>query len=211
MNAFPKQTESLVTETERQNLEELIAETMPPTPLRPWTERGYDARRFAFIGMLLGGIAGCTSLLLNVIGSLFWTETSGEPQHPLHLIQVYLTFPLGASALELGSGALLGLGCLMYLVTGMVYGMLFELALSHFLPHAGAWMRLIVCGVIALSIWSINYYAILVWLQPTLFGGRWIVDLIPAWVGAVTHLAFGCTMALLFPLGEKHSSIRRSL
>ena len=33
------------------------------------------------------------------------------------------------------------------------------------------------------------------------FGGRWIVDLIPWWVAALTHLVFGWTMLLVQPLG----------
>ena len=47
----------------------------------------------------------------------------------------------------------------------------------------------------------LNYYLILSWLQPWLFGGNWIVNLVPWWVATLTHLVFGWTMALAYPLG----------
>jgi hypothetical protein len=150
---------------------------------------------------LLGGLAGCTSLLLNVVGSVIWPSISGVPQHPLRIIQVYLTFPMGAAALELDSGVLLALGCVLYLGTGMVYGMFFQLAMSYFVPGANLIVRLVVCSVLGLVIWLVNFYGILSWLQPLLFGGNWIVASIPWWVAAVTHLVFGWTMALVYPLG----------
>jgi hypothetical protein len=43
----------------------------------------------------------------------------------------------------------------------------------------------------------------LIWLQPLLFGGSWIVELVPSCVVVLIHLVFGLTMALLYPLGER--------
>jgi hypothetical protein len=123
----------------------------------------------------------------------------GESLHPLRIIQVYLTFPLGQRALQLDGGAVLVLGCMLYLGTGMLYGMLFELTSSYFLPHAGVRARLVSYSILALIVWLVNFYGLLLWLQPLLLGGRWIVDLMPWWVGAVTHLVFGWIMALVYP------------
>jgi hypothetical protein len=39
-------------------------------------------------------------------------------------------------------------------------------------------------------------------LQPLLFGGNWIVEQIPWWVGALTHLVYGWTMVVVYPLGR---------
>lgn len=184
-------------------LEEELVDTMPKEPVPPhaWQPSEYYAAYYATTGFLLGGLAGCTSLLLNVVGSVIWPSISGVPQHPLRIIQVYLTFPMGAAALQLDSGVLLALGCVLYLGTGMAYGMLFQLAMSYFLPKASLIVRLIVCSVLALLIWLVNFYGILIWLQPLLFGGNWIVASIPWWVAAVTHLVFGWTMAVVYPLG----------
>jgi len=56
----------------------------------------------------------------------------------------------------------------------------------------------VACTFLALCLWAINFYAVLCWLQPLLFGGRWIIDLIPWWVAAATHVVFGWTIALLY-------------
>lgn len=182
-----------------------VAEELPPVELRP-LQPGYDLRRFVSAGLLQGALAGCTSLVANVIGSVSWPIASGAAQHPLHLIQVYLTFPLGAKALALEGGSLLGLGAVLYLATGMLYGVLFALVLSSLLPQARLVMRLVVCSLLAIAVWLFNFYGILAWLQPALFGGRWIVELVPWWVAALTHLVFGWTIALVYPLGTQPPS-----
>ena len=57
-------------------LAEEIAWTIPPSLVV--FNPGYRAARFIRAGLLLGGLAGCTSLLLNVIGSVLWPSISGE-------------------------------------------------------------------------------------------------------------------------------------
>lgn len=181
---------------------EELEQVLPPAPIRP-LQQSYDPIRYANAGLWQGALAGCTSLLLNVIGSVLWPAISGQHHHPLRLIQVFLTFPLGDAALDLNSGLLLAIGCLMYLATGMIYGMLFVLALSYFLPNAGIGGRLVACSVLAIAVWLVNFYGVLSWLQPLAFGGRWINDLVPWWVAGLTHLFFGWTIALIYPLGTQ--------
>jgi hypothetical protein len=176
------------------------------TPPMIWQEPGYDVGRNTKVGLLVGGAAGCTSLVLNVIGSVLWPAVTGQAQHPLRLIQVYLTFPLGESALQLDSGLLLALGCVMYLVTGMFYGVLFVLAISYLLPRADIWARLAAASILALVVWAVNFYLLLAWLQPVLLGGRWIAELIPWWVAMLTHLVYGWTVAVLMPSGMTASN-----
>lgn len=168
----------------------------------------------ATTGFLLGGIAASAALLVNVIGAVL------VGRHPLELIRVYLTFPLGEQALQLtaiprGPTAIddrmiLILGICLYLGTGMLVGSLFQLILSKWASQSSLRTRLIVATVTALGIWLINFYAILIWLQPLVCGGNWIANpqYQPVWVGAGTHLVFGWTMALLSPLGEFQASPR---
>lgn len=139
--------------------------------------------------------------MFNVIGSLLYFGDAGPEHNPLRLIQVYLTFPLGARALEMQSGLALAVGCCLYIATGMVLGMFFHLFLTRYTANASFAKRLVVVTVLSLAVWIVNFYGILYWLQPLLFGGRWIVDLIPPWVAAATHLVFGWTMALVYPWG----------
>jgi hypothetical protein len=166
--------------------------------------RDYPAYH-ATAGFLLGIVGAMSSLIFNVVGSLL------AGKNPLELIRVYLTFPLGERALQLsettksvyavGDGMVIALGCCLYVGTGMLLGIPVALALSTLVPSGGVVPRLIVGGLTALAIWAINFYLILWWLQPMLFGGRWIVDnsLLPWWVAAATHLVFGWTIALLYP------------
>src|SRR5208282_5375551 len=114
---------------------------------------------------------------------------------------VYLTFPLGEPALRVDGGVTLAIGCCLYLATGMLLGIPFHLVLSRWFPRSAFVTRFAVVSALALALWLVNFYGILSWLQPMLFGGRWIVDLIPWWVAALTHLVFGWTMLLVQPLG----------
>lgn len=179
-----------------------LEDDLPPIPIGPLAP-DYRFGQLAGVGLWQGALAGCVSLVLNIVGSVLWPTIGGSAQHPLRLIQVYLTFPLGEHALELQSGSLLALGCVMYLVTGMLYGMLFVVALSYAMPNAGVRARLVACSVMAIVVWAVNFYGLLSWLQPWLLGGRWITELIPWWVAALTHLAFGWTIALIYPLAGR--------
>ena len=164
-----------------------------------WQAQGFYASYYATTGFVLGSIGAIASLLFNIVGSL------AVGQHPLRIIQVYLTFPLGAKALSdnFNTGIALAIGCCLYIGTGMVLGIPFQVALARFWPNANLTTRLLVATVLGLVLWAINFYGILSWLQPLLFGGNWIVDakLLPPWVAALTHLVFAWTMALIYPWG----------
>lgn len=160
-----------------------------------WRAPGYYTAYYATTGFMLGMIGAAASLLVNVIGSV------AVGQNALKIIQVYLTFGLGEQALELHSGLALAIGCCLYIGTGSVLGIIFNLVLTRYTADATFVTRVMVVTVLSLAVWVINFYAILSWLQPALFGGNWIVQEIPWYVGAGTHLVFGWTMALLYPLG----------
>ena len=163
---------------------------------RPWQPPKFYTAYYATTGFLLGTFGAVTSLLFNVVGA------SLVGKHPLELIRVYLTFPMGEKARGIESGMTLAIGCCLYIGAGMFLGMLFQLAIARFAPRASLAGRLALASGLAIGVWIVNYYLILSWLQPLLFGGNWIVEEIPAWVAALTHLVFGWTMAVVYPLGE---------
>jgi hypothetical protein len=131
---------------------------------------------------------------------VFWPALTGQTQHPLRLIQVYLTFPLGDNALQLESGYTLAFGGIVYVATGMLYGLLVVIGISYLIPRAGFEARAVFAVVASVALWLINFYLLLSWMQPLLFGGQWILQLIPWWVAALTHCIFGMTIAALYPL-----------
>lgn len=167
----------------------------------PQAFAGYYTAYYVLSGAMLGIFGAAASLLANIVGSYAWSEMTGREQHPLRLIQVYLTFPLGAAALEINSGVTLAIGSCLYLGTGMLYGVLFHVVQSRFAPQASLLGRLALMTVLSLIVWVVNFYFILSWLQPLLFGGNWIVTEVPAWVAVLTHLVFGWTMAVMYPFG----------
>ena len=59
-----------------------------------WPPRDFYMTYYVLGGFVLGMFGAATSLLFNVVGSLV------VHQHPLQLIRVYLTFPLGDEALN---------------------------------------------------------------------------------------------------------------
>jgi hypothetical protein len=172
---------------------ELAAEAHPA---EPWPPRHFYTTYYVLGGFVLGMFGAATSLLFNIVGSLI------VHQHPLRLIRVYLTFPLGAAGLEVDDGLTLAIGCCLYLFTGMALGIPFHLVLSRWFDRSPFGTRMAVASLMALVLWVINFYGILSWLQPALFGGDWIVRETPWWVAALTHLVFGWTMVLVQPMGQ---------
>jgi len=164
----------------------------------PWRATHFYTAYYATTGFMLGIFGAFASLMFNVVGSLL------VGQHPLEIIRIYLTFPMGERALDLNAvdgGLTLAIGCCLYLATGMLLGVPFYVALVWLTPDASFGRRLLVASILALGIWVVNFYGILWWLQPLLFGDDWIVEMVPAWVAALTHLVYGWTMVLVYPLG----------
>jgi len=178
------------------NLEEEVGETDGSEQWRfdvYWTY-------YATTGFFLGMLASLASLLFNVLGSV------AIGQRPFKLLEVYLTFGLGEQALTIdtaNNGPLaLAIGGCLYVGTGMLLGIPFQMIFGRFGADKGFGWRLVVGSLIGLAIWLVNYYLVLSWLQPLVFGGNWIVEEIPVLVAAFTHLIFGWTMALTYPLGK---------
>ena len=183
---------------------DLAADQIPPD----WSPPSFYSGYYITVGFVLGGFAAMVSLLFNVIGA----TVAGK--HSLEIIRVYLTFPLGARALPLGEqnsesafvisdGTILALGCCLYIGTGMALGSLFHAVICRFAENKSLMVRLIWGSVLGAIVWFVNYYLILSWLQPSLFGGNWITDnqYLPWWVALATHLVFGWSMAVMAPFG----------
>lgn len=192
----------------KHQVEQLEAEVAKETAADQWDHSRFYGTYYGTVGFVYGGIAAMVSLLANVIGAPIAGKNS------LEIIRVYLTFPLGEKALGLtsaegsqyviGDGTILALGCCLYIGTGMCLGVLFHWIICRFALRKSLVVRLIWGTVLAVVVWVVNFYGILSWLQPALFGGDWITDpeILPGWVALSTHLVFGWTMALMAPLGE---------
>ena len=167
-----------------------------------WAKQGYYLTYYATAGSFLGMVAALVSLMFNIIGA------SVAGKDPLQLIRVYLTFGLGAKALDpaFDNGLALAMGCVLYIATGMLLGIVFHVILTRYASTAGLGGRIAWATAIAVAVWLVNFYGLIAWLQPLLFGGTWIIDNqeLPWWVALATHLVFGWTMALVYPWGLFH-------
>lgn len=157
---------------------------------KAWPPTDFYLLWHVVVGMMLGTGAALVSLLANMLGAPLFGRDS------LQLIRVYLTFPMGAEALQAEQGLLLFVGCALYLATGAMLGILFHLFWMARLRQATMGHRLLVATLAGLGLWIFNFYLLLSWLQPLLLDGNWIVEMVPWWVGALTHLAFTWTLAV---------------
>ena len=154
----------------------------------PWPPKGYYFLWHVVVGMIIGTLGAIAGLMVNVVGSM-WVG-----QHPLRLIQVLLTFPMGQQALDSDQGPVLFVGCILFLSTGAVYGLVFHLVMSMCFEQSTVTKRFLIASIMGLGLWIANFYLILSWLQPLLLGGNWIVELVPPSIAALTHLVFAWTM-----------------
>lgn len=162
----------------------------------PWPPHGYYTAYHVLAGMVLGLMGAASSLLFNIVGSAM------VGQHPLELIRVYLTFPLGEQALRVESGFALAAGCCLYLGTGMLLGIPVQLVLTRFCEKATFTRRFLVVSLLGIALWLLNFYGILFWLQPAIVGGSWIIEKVPVLVAILTHLIFAWTMLLVSQWGR---------
>jgi len=154
-----------------------------------------------FAGLLVGFAGASGSLLFHLVGSLLVN------QHPLEIVRVYLTFLFGVQALHFDTGPILALGVVFYLATGAVYGILFHGVLAGLFGRAPGVWRLIVASALGLMVWLVNYYLLMSWLEPLITGGHSILELIPAWLAAATHLVYAWTVVLVENRGRSGQRI----
>ncbi len=170
-------------------IRDLEAQSAAQEDSQSWPPSDFYLLWHLVVGLTLGGLGAAVSLLANGLAAPLFGKRA------LELIRVYLTFPMGARALDLDEASVLTIGCVLYLGTGALYGILIHLVLTLKFADASTGKRFLVASGIGLALWVVNFYLILSWLQPMLLGGNWIVSLIPPWVGALTHLAFAWTVA----------------
>lgn len=180
-------------ESLRSRLSELERELHAAHSHAVWTPPQYYAAYEMLGGMVLGLVAAAASLLFNIVGAAM------VGKHPLELIRVYLTFPLGESALLLEHGFALAAGVCLYMGTGMFGAIPIHMLLARFARNRPFFARLAFATALGVGVWIINYYCLIAWLQPWLIGGNWILERIPVPVAVITHLIFAWVVALLGP------------
>lgn len=182
------ETSALISTLEEEKTSKYPDETWPPKTFYLWYH--------IMTGSILGGFGAIGSLLFNVVGSVIFDK------NPFELIKVFMTFPMGQNALTTDSSTVLIIGIMLYVVTGALYGIVFEVIMAKYFKNSARGQRVLAAIVLGLVIWIVNFYGILSWLQPMLFGGDWIISAIPFWVAALTHVVFALTMVIIGEWGH---------
>lgn len=194
-----------------------------------WPPKDFYVYYYVVGGFVLGMIGAATSLLFNVVGSLivdqsplqliqfYLTFPLGpaalppevfDPNSPLHAKFLEASsvpiaeLPREAGLVGRNLNLALAIGCLLYLGTGMILGIPFQLIMKRWFDKTTFPIRFVITTVLGLLLWIINFYGILYWLQPLMFDGNWIVTFVPWYIGAATHLVFAWTMLAVEPFSS---------
>jgi hypothetical protein len=198
-------------QSEESELIRLIKES-DEKPASEWPPKSFYWGYHILTGLLLGSFGAISSLAFNMVGSVITGHDA------LQIIRIYLTFPMGDAAFQAESSLTILFGVTLYIATGALYGIVFEVLMSKYFTKSPKMTRFLVATVLGLAVWIINFYCVLSWLQPALFGGNWIITMIPFWVAGLTHLAFAWTMLLIGEFGhfeatdyQRQAMVRKTL
>jgi hypothetical protein len=172
----------------------LEAELELPTS-RGWPPVGFYLTFYIVAGVTIGILGSLTSFIFNVLGSLL------VRQDPLLFLRVYGTVFLGKAALTTDDLNFFMLVAVVHFSVGASAGAVFQVAVSRYVPDRWG-LQIVLGGLYGLLMWAVNFYVVIAWLQPRLFGESYVLELMPAWVAVLTHLIYGLTLGVLQPLGR---------
>lgn len=166
-----------------------------PAPDATWPPKGFYLTFYVVAGLLLGVLGSLVSFLFNVAGSLL------VRQDPLLFLRVYGTVFLGPKALVTDDLSFFMLVAVVHFSVGAIAGAVFHVAVNYLIPDR-AGLQLLLGAIYGLLMWVVNFYVVIAWLQPRLFGQAYVLELMPVWVAAATHVVYGVTLGALQPLGR---------
>ena len=184
-------------EAHRARIVELEAEMAAAgaVPLSTWPPQGFYLTYYIVAGAILGILGSLTSFLFNVFGSLL------VDQDPYYFLRVYGTVFLGEAALKTTDLNFFMLVAVVHFSVGAMAGAVFHVWINRFGPQLPR-QQIAAGAVYGLLMWVVNFYLVLLWLEPALVGQAYVLKLMPAWVAALTHVVFGLTLGVLQPLGR---------
>lgn len=160
-----------------------------------WPPRGFYLTFYVVAGLLIGVLGSLVSFLANVLGSLLLR------QDPLLFLRVYGTFFLGKEALVSDDLSFFMLVAVVHFSVGAIAGAVFHVGVNYFVPDRAA-LQIGLGALYGLLMWFVNFFVVIAWVQPRLFGEAYVLQLMPAWVAILTHVLYGVTLGALQPLGR---------
>jgi hypothetical protein len=164
-------------------------------PARHWPPAGFYLTFYVVAGVTIGILGSLTSFIVNVVGSIL------VAQDPLRILRVYGTIFLGPRALTPDGLDFFMLVAIVHFSVGAAGGAVFHVLVNRFVPGRTVLQVLLGAGY-GFLMWIVNFYVVIAWLEPRLWGQAYVLELMPSWVAALTHLVYGLTLGLLQPLGR---------
>ncbi len=188
--------EELLGEIERHRTAIATLEAQLTQPVSAsWPPVGFYLTFYIVAGVTIGILGSVTSFIFHVIGSLLVN------QDPLLFLRVYGTVFLGKAALTTDDLNFFMLVAVVHFSVGASAGAVFQVLISRFVPDRWP-LQIALGGLYGLAMWVVNFFLVISWLQPRLVGEPFVLELMPGWVAALTHLIYGLTLGLLQPLGR---------
>jgi hypothetical protein len=188
--------DEILREIERRRAEIVDLEARLAVAAEPaWPPVGFYLTFYIVAGTTIGILGSLTSFLFHVVGSLV------VHQDPLLFLRVYGTVFLGERALTTSDLDFFMLVAIVHFSVGAIAGMVFHVAVNRVVPNRSG-LHLALGVAYGLLMWLVNFYVVLVWLQPLLVGRAYVLELMPSWVAALTHAIYGLTLGILQPLGR---------
>lgn len=189
-------TDDLLEEIEQHRAAILALEArLIDAPPAPWPPTGFYLTFYVVAGTMIGILGSLVSFLFHVVGSVLLN------QDPLRFLRVYGTVFLGARALTTDDLNFFMLVAVVHFSVGALAGAVFHVLVNWLVPGRTA-LQIGLGAVYGLLIWIVNFYVVIAWLQPRLVGEPYVLELMPAWIAALTHVIYGVTLGVLQPLGR---------
>jgi hypothetical protein len=160
-----------------------------------WPPVGFYLTFYIVAGTTIGILGSLASFLFNVVGSVLVN------QDPLRFLRVYGTVFLGAKALTTDDLNFFMLVAIVHFSVGAIAGAVFHVLVNRFVAERTG-LQIGLGALYGLVMWVVNFYVVIAWLQPRLFGEAYVLELMPVWIAALTHVIYGLTLGLLQPLGR---------
>jgi hypothetical protein len=192
----PQKREEILREIEQHRGAIAALEAQLQTPVAAsWPPVGFYLTFYVVAGMILGILGSVTSFAFHIVGSLLVN------QDPLLLLRVYGTVFLGAEALTTDDLNFFMLVAVVHFSVGASAGAVFQVLVGRFGPTRWG-SQIVLGGLYGLLMWVVNFFFVISWLQPMLVGKPYVLELMPIWVAALTHVIYGLTLGVLQPIGH---------
>ncbi len=186
---------AMLARLEKELREEIEAGESGAPSAREWPPKGFYLTYYVVAGLMLGVLGSLASFLVNVLGSLL------VEQDPLLFLRVYGTVFLGPDALTTSDLNFFMLVAVVHFSVGAIGGAVYHVVVNAFWPERTD-VQIAAGAVYGLLMWVVNFYVVILWLQSSVFGHVYVLELMPVWVAILTHVVYGLTLGVLQPLGR---------